>query len=66
MTVKHRSQGLGEARRADVRRLYEQDRVDFAEAYLVASAESTGWRIASLDRSLDRVRRVERIAPPAL
>jgi predicted nucleic acid-binding protein len=42
------------------------DRVDFAEAYLVASAESTGvGRIASFDRSLDRVRSVERIEPPA-
>jgi predicted nucleic acid-binding protein len=45
--------------------VYEMDRVDFAEAYLVASAESTGvGRIASFDRSLDRVRSVERIEPP--
>ena len=42
-------------------------RVDFAEAYLVASAESTGiGRIASFDRSLDRVHSVERIEPPTL
>ena len=47
--------------------VYEMDRVDFAEAYLVASAESTGVRrIASFDRSLDRVRSVERIQPPAV
>jgi predicted nucleic acid-binding protein len=47
--------------------VYEIDRVDFAEAYLVASAESTGVaRIASFDRSLDRVHSVERIEPPTL
>lgn len=45
--------------------VYETDRVDFAEAYLVACAESTGvGRIASFDRSLDRVDTVERIEPP--
>lgn len=45
--------------------VYEMDRVDFAEAYLVASAESTCvGRIASFDRSLDRVHSVERIEPP--
>jgi len=45
--------------------VYEMDRIDFAEAYLVASAESTGiGRIASFDRSLDRVHSVERIEPP--
>ncbi len=47
--------------------VYEMERVDFAEAYLVASAESTGvGRIASFDRSLDRVHSVERIEPPTL
>jgi predicted nucleic acid-binding protein len=47
--------------------VYEIDGVDFAEAYLVASAESTGvGRIASYDRSLDRVRSVERVEPPTL
>jgi predicted nucleic acid-binding protein len=47
--------------------VYEMDRVDFAEAYLVASAESTGvGRIASFDRSRDRVHSVERIEPPTL
>ena len=45
--------------------VYETDRVDFAEAYLVACAESTGvGRIASFDRSLDRVGTVERVEPP--
>ena len=44
--------------------VYEVDRIDFAEAYLVASAESTGVnRIASFDRSIDRVRTVERVEP---
>jgi predicted nucleic acid-binding protein len=47
--------------------VYEMDRLDFAEAYLVASAESTGiGRIASFDRSLDRVHSVERTEPPTL
>lgn len=46
--------------------VYETDRVDFAEAYLVACAESTGVGvIASFDRSLDRVGSIERIEPPA-
>ena len=44
--------------------VYETERVDFAEAYLVACAESTGIaRVASFDRSLDRVVTVERIEP---
>lgn len=44
--------------------VYETDRVDFAEAYLVACAESTGvGRVASFDRSLDRVETIERIDP---
>ena len=44
--------------------VYEVDRIDFAEAYLVASAESTGiGRVASFDRSIDRVRTIERIEP---
>lgn len=47
--------------------VYETDSIDFAEAYLVACAESTGvGRIASFDRSLDRVRTVERIEPPGV
>lgn len=45
--------------------VYESDRIDFAEAYLVACAESTGVsQIASFDRSLDRVNTIERIEPP--
>jgi predicted nucleic-acid-binding protein len=40
--------------------VYETDRLDFAEAYLVACAESTGiGRVASFDRSIDRVSTVE-------
>ena len=45
--------------------VYETDRIDFAEAYLVACAESTGvGKVASFDRSIDRVRTIERIEPP--
>ena len=44
--------------------LYEVDRLDFAEAYLVASAEVSGvGKIASFDRSIDRVTTVQRIEP---
>lgn len=44
--------------------IYEIHSVDFAEAYLVASAEVTGvGRVASFDRSLDRVPSVTRIEP---
>jgi predicted nucleic acid-binding protein len=44
--------------------VYEVDRLDFAEAYLVACAESTGvGAIASFDRSIDRVDTVERVEP---
>jgi predicted nucleic acid-binding protein len=44
--------------------IYEIDRLDFAEAYLVASAETTGvGTIASFDRTIDRVRTVSRIEP---
>jgi predicted nucleic acid-binding protein len=44
--------------------VYEVERLDFAEAYLVACAESTGIeRIASFDRTLDRVNTVQRIEP---
>ena len=47
--------------------VYESERIDFAEAYLVACAESTGvGRVASFDRSLDRVRTISRVEPPAL
>lgn len=45
--------------------VYETDRIDFAEAYLVACAESTGvGKVASFDRSIDRVETIERIEPP--
>jgi predicted nucleic acid-binding protein len=45
--------------------VYETDRVDFAEAYLVACAESTAvGKIASFDRSINRVNTIERIEPP--
>jgi predicted nucleic acid-binding protein len=45
--------------------VYETDRLDFAEAYLVACAESTGvGTIASFDRSLDRVTTVNRVERP--
>jgi predicted nucleic acid-binding protein len=45
--------------------VYETDRLDFAEAYLVACAESTGiGRVASFDRSIDRINTIERIEPP--
>ena len=45
--------------------VYETDRIDFAEAYLVACAETTGVNgVASFDRSIDRVTTIERIEPP--
>jgi predicted nucleic-acid-binding protein len=43
--------------------VYELDRLDFAEAYLVASAEATGVDVLSFDRSIDRVETVKRIEP---
>jgi predicted nucleic acid-binding protein len=47
--------------------VYETDRIDFAEAYLVACAESTSvGKIASFDQSLDRVNTIERVEPPIL
>ena len=45
--------------------VYEVDRVDFTEAYLVACAESTGVGVvASFDQSIDRVSSIERVEPP--
>ena len=45
--------------------VYETIRLDFAEAYLVACAESTGINeIASFDRSIDRIETVVRTEPP--
>ena len=47
--------------------VYEMDRLDFAEAYLVAQAESTGVRdIASFDKAIDRVKTIRRVEPPGL
>ena len=44
--------------------IYEVHRLDFAEAYLVASAEATGvGAVMSFDRAIDRVRTIERIKP---
>ena len=44
--------------------VYEIDRLDFAEAYLVASAERSGvGAVASFDRSIDRVRTIRRVEP---
>ncbi len=44
--------------------VYELDRLDFAEAYLVAGAEATGvGAILSFDRSIDRVKTTARVAP---
>jgi predicted nucleic acid-binding protein len=45
--------------------VYETDRIDFAEAYLVACAETTGVsKVASFDRSIDRINTIQRIEPP--
>ncbi len=45
--------------------VYELDRLDFAEAYLVASAERSGVGVvASFDRSIDKVHSVTRLEPP--
>lgn len=44
--------------------IYELDRLDFAEAYLVAQAEVTGVReVLSFDRSIDRIKTVARREP---
>lgn len=44
--------------------VYEFDRLDFAESYLIAMAERAGiGAIASFDRSIDRVPTVRRIEP---
>jgi predicted nucleic-acid-binding protein len=44
--------------------IYELDRIDFAEAYLVAQAEATGINeILSFDRSIDRVASITRREP---
>ena len=44
--------------------VYEVDRLDFAEAYLVAQAETSGvGEIVSFDRSIDRITSVRRRQP---
>ena len=44
--------------------VYEVDRLDFAEAYLVASAEASGVEtIASFDRTIDRLVTIQRLEP---
>lgn len=44
--------------------VYEVERLDFAEAYLVASAEASGVEaIASFDRTIDRLTTVRRVEP---
>jgi predicted nucleic acid-binding protein len=44
--------------------VYETDRLDFADAYLVATAERLGLdEIVSFGRALDRVRTVRRVEP---
>ncbi len=44
--------------------VYEVDRLDFAEAYLVAHAETSGIdEILSFDRAIDRVTSVTRREP---
>ena len=44
--------------------IYETHGVDFAEAYLAASAEVAGVaQVASFDRSLDRVPSITRVEP---
>jgi len=45
--------------------VYETERLDFAEAYLVACAETTDvGRVATFDRAVDRIDTVERVEPP--
>lgn len=44
--------------------VYEVERLDFAEAYLVASAEASGvLAVASFDRAIDRLTTVRRVEP---
>lgn len=44
--------------------VYERERLDFAEAYLVAQAETTGVKeIVSFDRAIDRVASITRREP---
>ena len=44
--------------------VYEMDRLDFAEAYLIASAEVSGVRaVASFDKAVGRIATVRHIVP---
>lgn len=44
--------------------VYELERLDFGEAYLVAQAEATGvFEVLSFDRSIDRVQTISRQEP---
>ena len=44
--------------------LYEHDRLDFADAHLVAAVERSGvGAVVSFDRSIDRITTVRRIEP---
>jgi predicted nucleic acid-binding protein len=44
--------------------VYETERIDFADAYLVANAEASGvLDIASFDRALDRLTTINRVEP---
>jgi predicted nucleic-acid-binding protein len=57
-------QVLNEASLLRALEVYELDRIDFAEAYLVAQAEATGVNeILSFDRSIDRVPSITRREP---
>jgi predicted nucleic-acid-binding protein len=45
--------------------VYEKDRLDFADAYLVAAAErSRVAEVVSVDKAIDRVGTVQRVVPP--
>jgi predicted nucleic acid-binding protein len=45
--------------------VYEKDRLDFADAYLVAVAERSGVGVVvSFDKAIDRVDTVHRLVPP--
>jgi predicted nucleic-acid-binding protein len=45
--------------------VYEKDRLDFADAYLVALAERSGQAVVvSFGKAIDRVDTVRRLAPP--
>jgi predicted nucleic-acid-binding protein len=55
---------VDEAMLLRVLEVYEVERLDFAEAYLVAMAEATGVAaVMSFDRTIDRVDTVKRIEP---